>query len=275
MRNKNLAAHVCFVMAIVLGALSQIQAQSKQNLASKYDLGWLPITKLQLQNAILKAGDSPILMYHLMRRAMVSDQSDTFYQVIKPLAQKELNAPEILHPVFIAAYADSLTRTSLASEEERSQIGNYLEKASKPRKDLWFVLYIRASMEKYQSDSGLRRSMKTLEKAITLAPEVSFLRSSLGWTYGSIKVNEHLKTGEWDRLNLEQNLIATKLQPVNTVAYIGLIGYYKWKKPNAAKAQIYRKKVLSLIPPGARLNPKMQKFFASYNIEVPQSQRLK
>lgn len=143
----------CFVL--FAGQLHIAHAQKLQVLDARYDTAWLPITESQLKKGIAAAGSSPVTMWQLMRRAVASGQGDALYRVLKPFGEQELKANNIKHPVFVAAYADAITRTDLATPAEREQARHWIDKAVATGTDQWFSLLVRAEAERYDDPERL------------------------------------------------------------------------------------------------------------------------
>ena len=260
------------VVTLSSSSLSLAQTKTLQTLDVKYDTAWLPISESQLKKSLASAGNSPVTMFQLIRRAVISERQDALYLTLKSLAQPELDAGQIKHPVFVAAYVDSITRTQLANAEERSQSRQWLGKALGVNKYRWFVLLIRAAAEEYdQPPRSMLTSIATLEQAVKLAPQVSFIRSRLGWAYSTMAINDEKNSDKWFQKSLQQYLLASRSKPVSTEPFIGLLSYYKYRYPDAAKTKFYATQVMSLIPPNAHLKPKMRTFFVQYGVTVPKS----
>jgi tetratricopeptide (TPR) repeat protein len=265
-KQSSLRIYVLSMIATCVLVAGQIVRSAGQTslTETKYDQTLLPISAVELKQALQNYSNDPTRIYQLVLRAEKQGKANVAYETLKDLRDKQpKNAVAfagycLAYDVYEGKYSGPYGAAHTFSPAEQEDYRRTLARAQQLNPKLWMT-YAVAGHNVGFGPAGDLQSLKMYEKAENLAPYISYTHVLLGNAYGVYYTPYQSFTKSATEYNK-----ALSLQPASVEAAWGLFDIYDVRLPNAAKAKRAKSKLESLLPLGFSLKKQASERLSKY-----------
>jgi tetratricopeptide (TPR) repeat protein len=251
----------CTIYAAMALEHEPVHAQSQ---AMARDNAYLPIEPETLERELRKADQDPVRLYDLVRRADHQGLSEVAYEKLNKMRREQpKNAVAIAaycfaYQVAAGRYDNPGRKNHPFTEADAVEYSSQLQQAMQLNPKLWLP-YAVAGHQLIAMPGETEKALKLLQKAESLAPDVSYTHILLAesYTVGDTPHTSYLKAAK-------ECEIARRLKPACAYNADILFDIYDRRLPNWEKAADAKRYLLATISPDFKLSPAFKARLAKY-----------
>jgi len=256
---------ILYLVVTVAGHNSWAQQWQQE----RYDIRWIPITEPEVERQVRANSKDAVALYRLWWRARYQDKKEAYFNALRTLKEQQPGNAVALS-TYCAVLVDCRDYGRTPSEQGMSDFGTQrvrelLEQAKKLDPSLWMNYFAESKLVVYDNSPSVRtvQQLKAARKAYALAPQLSYTNTQLGYALLS-EAMAH------DRRLIDSAISIYKraqhLKPVDSGPSFLLLNVHRYVSPNRSEEQKTVRTLLSTIPPGVKLNAKLQRLLVQYKI---------
>ncbi len=253
---------VCY--AFCAAAFLEYQPAYAQASTTTADQALLPIQPQTLKDELLKASHDSVKLYDLVRRADHQNLASAAYNTLN-----EMHHQQPRNAVVLAAYCfsfqvaagdyDSPGRKNRPfTEAEHKGYEDALSKAYQLNPKLWLPYTVEGHYLMASPYEDVR-AFKLLQKAVALAPHLSYTHILLAEAYTVHGTPYHSYSKA-----VQECEVARHLQPASAKNASMLFDIYDIRTPDKEKAADAKRYLLSTLPPGIKFSQAFEERLARY-----------
>jgi len=255
----------CLWMLVLAGFLAaSITGLKAQSSHGSYDQQFVAIQPQALSQELLKADRDPIKLYSLVRQADTQKQIKIAYDTLNRMRHTEPNNATVLAAYCFAFqvgagdYASPGEKHLSFTPEDFNDYTTTLLKAKSLDPKLWLPYAVQG--HNFMLDPEFdRKALSLLQKAVALAPNISYTHILLAEAYGVYGTPYHSFQAAARECD-----VARHLKPVSAKNADILFDIYDIRMPNREKATDAKRYLLSSLPPDYKFSPDFRDRLAKY-----------
>lgn len=239
-----------------------------------FDIRWQSITDAEMTKAVETESNDAVALYRLWWAAIYQQKQEAFFSQLRKLKDSDPKNGVVL-TVYCAVLEDCLHYGDMGkyqfSRTEKEKDPDYLiselEKAQKLEPQLWMVYTTNADLvllTKGPASVAAQEAVKLCRKAVTLAPDISYVHQKLGYALCAEAMSN--KTAYTEAISEYEK--ASVQYPKDAGTGFLLRNAYKFYEPSEEKAGGAANYVLGTIPPGTELPLRLKKMLERQGIMV-------